>query len=304
MRLYILDRKLRPLPIGVSGELYVGGIGVGRGYLNDIQRTAEAFVTDPFSDEAGMRLYKTGDLARYLPDGNIEFLGRVDHQVKIRGYRIELGEIEALLRQYSGVQDVVVIVREDIPGDKSLAAYVVTSTDITSNGLRNYLKEKLPDYMIPAAFVLLESLPLTPNGKVDRRALPVPEYSRSERDENFVAPTLPIHQQLRQIWEELLDARPIGIQDNFFDLGGHSLLVVRLIDRIEQVFGKKIELATLLASPTIEQMANALEHPEEIKSASIAEAVQAGNSKRPPFEHRSWLSSIKTLLTRPRSLGS
>jgi aryl carrier-like protein len=263
----------------------------------------EQKICDPFSDEAGMRLYKTGDLARYLPDGNIEFLGRIDHQVKIRGYRIELGEIEALLRQHASVQDVVVIVREDVPGDKSLVAYVVTSNDITSNGLRNSLKEKLPDYMIPAAFVLLEALPLTPNGKVDRRALPVPEYSRSERDENFVALTLPIHQQLRQIWEELLDARPIGIQDNFFELGGHSLLVVRLIDRIEQVCGKKIQLATLLAGPTIEQMAHALAQVQEIGAESGPGAVRTGTSKPPFSERGSLLSAVKTLWTRSRSSG-
>jgi amino acid adenylation domain-containing protein len=296
MRLYILDRKLRPLPTGVSGELYVGGIGVGRGYLNDVQRTTEAFVADPFGNEPGMRLYKTGDLARYLPDGNIEFLGRIDHQVKIRGYRIELGEIEALLRQHSSVQDIVVIVREDIPGDKSLVAYVVTSPGVTSNDLRSYLKEKLPDYMVPAAFVLLESLPLTPNGKVDRRALPAPEYNGlargSERDESFVAPTLPVHQQLVQIWEELLDVRPIGIRDNFFELGGHSLLAVRLIDRMKQVWGKKIPPAILLAGPTIEQLATVLLEQEE------------SDSRQPLFsEHKPLLSSFKTIWTRSRSSG-
>ena len=298
MQLYILDRKLRPLPIGVNGELYVGGVGVGRGYLNDVQRTAEAFVANPFSDEPAMRLYKTGDLARYLPDGTIEFLGRIDHQVKIRGYRIELGEIEALLRQHSSIQDVVVIVREDTPGNKSLVAYVVTSSAVTSNDLRHYLKEKLPDYMVPAAFILLESLPLTPNGKLDRRALPSPEYGRSEQDENFVSPVLPVHQQLIEIWEELLEARPIGIRDNFFELGGHSLLAIRLVDRMEQVWGKKIPPATLLAGATIEQLADFLVQPE---ANAAPEAVQTANSKRSSSASLPLLSAIKTLWGKSRS---
>jgi len=274
---------------------------VGRGYLHDVERTAEAFVPDPFSREPGARLYKTGDLARYLSDGTLVFLGRVDHQVKIRGNRIELGEIEALLRQHSDVQDAVVIVCEDTPNDKFLVAYIVTSTDITSNSLRTYLKEKLPDYMVPAAFVLLESLPLTPNGKVDRRALPAPEHSRPEREESIVAPTLPVHQQLIQIWEELLDVQPIGIRDNFFELGGHSLLAVRLIDRIEQVWGKKIPATTLLAGATIEQLADILVQPEEM--SFVAGAVQTENSKRPSSERGPLLSSIKTLWTRSRSLS-
>jgi amino acid adenylation domain-containing protein len=301
MRLYILDGKLRPLPIGVSGELYVGGIGVGRGYLNEPQRTAEAFLPDPFSTEAGARLYKTGDLARYLPDGNIEFLGRVDHQVKIRGYRIELGEIESLLRQHSTVQDVVVVVREEIPGDKSLVAYVVTSHGGTETDLRNYLKERLPNYMVPTAFVLLESLPLTPNGKVDRRALPAPEHERLEQNEGFVAPTLPTHQQLIQIWEELLEVRPIGIRDNFFDLGGHSLLALRLISRIEQVFSKKISPNTLLADPTIEQLAHVLTQSGETSAVNGNGTVRSGNPGRSSSEHGSLLSSIKTIWTRSRS---
>ena len=301
IRLYILDRKLRPVPIGVSGELYVGGVGVGRGYLNDPQRTAEAFVADPFSDEPGMRLYKTGDLVRYLSDGNIEFLGRIDHQVKIRGYRIELGEIEALLRQHSYVQDVVVIVREDTPGDKFLAAYVVTSGNGTGNELRNYLKEKLPDYMVPAAFVLLGSLPLTPNGKVDRRALPAPEYRVSERDQVFVAPTLAVHQQLLQIWEELLEVRPIGIRDNFFEIGGHSLLAARLADRIEQVFGKKIPATTLLADPTIEQLAHLLTQSEEANTTTGPGPNQTGNPRRSFSKRGPLLSSIKGVWTRSRS---
>ena len=289
MRLYVLNRKLQPLPVGVDGELYVGGVGVGRGYLNDVQRTAEAFVDDPFVNEPGMRLYKTGDLARYLPHGNIEFLGRIDHQVKIRGYRIELGEIEALLRQHLRVQDALVIVYEVSPGNTSLIAYVVTSNDVTGNDLSRYLNEKLPDYMVPAAFVQLESLPLTPNGKVDRRALPAPEFGMSEQAVNFVAPTLPVHQALIQIWEELLEARPIGIRDNFFELGGHSLLAIRLVDRIEQIWGKKISPATLLSGATIERLAVALMGEAKADTLPPLLEVQAGGSRRPFFYlHGQW----------------
>ncbi len=333
MQLYVLDRQLHPVPIGVNGELYAGGIGIGRGYLNDPQRTAEAFVPDPFvgarsiapqiapvgadisytspvdrtqsdlTSQSGERLYKTGDLVRYLSDGSIEFLGRVDHQVKIRGYRIELGEIEALLRQYSNVQDVVVIVREDTSGNKSLVAYIVTSSDVTDNELRNYLKQKLPDYMIPAAIVLLESLPLTPNGKVDRRALPAPEYDRFERNGGFVAATQPIHQQLVAIWEELLEVRPIGITDNFFDIGGHSLLVVRLLDRIEQVFGRKVPSPMLLADPTIEQLAQVLGQAEEnLATVGHTEAkVVEESSIHTVAKEKPILASIKAIWKRPRS---
>lgn len=280
MRLYILDRQRRPLPIGVSGELYVGGIGVGRGYLNDPQRTADAFLADPFSDETGARLYKTGDLARYLPDGNIEFLGRIDYQVKIRGYRIELGEIEAILRQHPDVKDVIVVAREDTPGQSYLAVYVATFSSMTSQVLRLYLKENLPDYMVPAVFTFLDALPLTSNGKVDRRALPIPELSQSTSQDSFTKSLSPVHQQLVQIWEELLDVRPIGIQDNFFDLGGHSLLAVRLVGRIEQIWGERISSTALLNCATIEQLALLLEQKE---AHTVPEAVHREKRRRTLF---------------------
>jgi len=307
IRLYVLDRRLRPLPVGVSGELYVGGVGVGRGYLNDARRTAEAFVPDPFCDRPGARLYRTGDLVRYLTDGNIEFLGRVDHQVKIRGYRIEPGEIESLLRQHASVQDVVVVVREDSPGNKTLVAYVVTSGGATGDELRAYVKDKLPDYMVPSAFVLLDALPLTPNGKVDRRALPAPDYGRLQQNDDFVAPVSPLQHQLVQIWEELLETRPIGIRDNFFDLGGHSLLVVRLFDRIEQVTGKKLALATLLAGPTIEQLAEALVHASgengEHGSAPTNGAGPAKKRKQASSRRGQLLSSLRLIRVKPDSSG-
>ncbi|HJT57684.1 MAG TPA: amino acid adenylation domain-containing protein, partial [Ktedonobacteraceae bacterium] len=223
-QLYVLDRRLRPMPIGGVGELYVGGVGVGRGYLGDPQRTAEAFVPDSFigtrfiASQHGARLYKTGDLARYRPDGTLEFLGRVDHQVKLRGYRIELGEIESLLGQHEAVRDAVVVAREDVEGDKRLVAYVVLHTDqaISPEELLHFLKEKLPDYMIPSACVLMESLPLTANGKLDRRALPVPDESRPVLGVEYIAPRTPIEEQLAAIWSEILGLEHIGIEDDFF----------------------------------------------------------------------------------------
>jgi acyl carrier protein len=262
--------------------LYVGGAGVGRGYLHDEQRTTQSFIPDPFSSEAGARLYKTGDLARFLPDGTLEFLGRLDHQIKMRGYRIELGEIEMVMKHHPDVRDVVVVAREDVPGDKRLVAYVVLydNRPITVSDLQNHLVKQLPDYVIPSAFVLLEVLPLNVNGKIDRHALPAPVEVRSEVNENFVAPTLPIHQQLQLIWEELLDTRPIGITDNFFDLGGHSLLAARLVSRVEQDWGKKIPLDALLADATIEQLANVIMQPEKTTLAKSTQELSPGEKIR------------------------
>ncbi|HZS77077.1 MAG TPA: amino acid adenylation domain-containing protein [Ktedonobacteraceae bacterium] len=259
-QVYLLDRFLNVVPIGVPAELYIGGAGLARGYLNRPELTAQKFIPHPFSSSPGARLYKTGDLARFLPTGDIEFLGRIDHQVKIRGYRVELGEVEAVLRKHPYLQEALVLAREDVTGSKSLVAYVVPRHDVvlTGSDLRHFMREQLPDYMVPSAFVLLEALPLTPGGKVDRRALPAPDNGRSDLAEGFAVPTSPVHQQLVQIWEELLGVRPIGIRDNFFELGGHSLLAVRLVDRIEQVWGKKVSAATLLAGPTIEQLSMVL----------------------------------------------
>jgi surfactin family lipopeptide synthetase A len=264
-QVYILDSHLQPVPIGVVGELYLGGDGLARGYLRRPGLTAERFIPNPFSQQPSVRLYKTGDLSRYLPDGNIEFLGRIDHQVKIRGFRIELGEIETILRQHPQVREAVVVAREDTPGDKRLVAYAIPTQGQrpANKNLRSFLKEKLPEHIIPSSLVLLDTLPLTSNGKIDRRALPAPQSARSTEEETSVAPTLPVHYQLVKIWEELLDARSIGIGDNFFYLGGHSLLAARLVVQIEQVFGKKIPLATLFAGPTIEHLASALQGQED-----------------------------------------
>jgi amino acid adenylation domain-containing protein len=271
---YILDRHLQPVPIGIPGELYIGGPGLAKGYLNRPELNAERFIPNPFSHEKEARLYKTGDLVRYLPDGNIEFVGRIDNQVKIRGFRIELGEIEAVLGQHPAVQHTAVIVRQDTPGDKRLVAYVVPNQDqvTTVSELRDFLKDKLPNYMIPAAFVMLEVLPLTPNGKVNRRALPAPDQIRQELEATFVAPRNELESQLIQIWEEILNVKPIGIKDNFFDLGGHSLLAVKLFAQIEKKFGKQLPLAILFQSGTVEALATVISPKQKVLENQVSNA--------------------------------
>ncbi len=281
---YLLDASGTLVPVGMTGELHIGGSLLARGYLNRPELTAERFIADPFSQQPHARLYKTGDVARYRADGTIEFLGRMDHQVKLRGFRIELGEIEAALRQHPAVRETIVVIQEDTPGERYLVAYVVPKGEtVESNLLWNYLKQKLPAYMVPTAFVQLESLPLMSNGKVDRRALPVSKVNKSAIKETFVAPEHKVHQQLVQIWEELLNVQPIGIKDNFFFLGGHSLLAARLVSRIEQIFGKRIPLTTLFTGPTIEQLANALQDDEDLDLQAPLVAVQQGGSRRPFF---------------------
>ena len=260
-QIHILNSFLHPVPIGVQGELHIGGAGVARGYLNRPELTAEKFIPDPFSAAPGARLYKTGDLARYRPDGNIEFLGRADHQVKIRGFRIELGEIEAALGQHPAVREAVVLAQEDAAGEKRLVSYVVADREPlpTTTDLRNFLKEKLPEYMVPAVFVLLDALPLMPNGKVDRRALPAPDRSRPDLDKAFVAPRTPTEELLAEIWAQLLDIERVGIHDNFFDLGGHSLLATQLVSRMREAFQVEIPLRRLFEVPTVAGLAESIE---------------------------------------------
>ncbi len=299
-QLYILDALLQPVPMGVAGELYVGGVGVGRGYLNDPELTQRSFIPNPF--DRG-RMYKTGDKARYLPDGNIEFLGRLDDQVKVRGFRIELGEIEAVLTRHPQVETAVAIVREDTPNNQHLIAYVVPGThpypsqegihppsqagiispshEGIKSELREFLKQQLPDYMRPSAFILLESIPLTPNGKVDRRALPAPDLQLS-LNANFVPPRTAIELQLMQIWEEVLHVHPIGIRDNFFDLGGHSLLAVTLTAKIQQHFDRQISLAALFQGGTIEELAVMLAAQPDTSISSTIIPLQPHGTK-PPF---------------------
>ncbi len=260
-QIYLLDKKLQPVPSGLPGEVHIGGLGLARGYLNRPELTAEKFISNPFSDDPEARLYKTGDLACYLPDGNLKFLGRADHQVKIRGYRIELGEIEAFLRQHSAVQKAVAMVREDRPNDKRLVVYVVPDAkqDIKVGHLRHYLKQKLPDYMVPSAFISLDALPMTPNGKVDRGVLPMPDATRPELPKFFVAPEGPIEERLAEMWQEVLGLNKVGVHDDFFELGGHSLIAARLFSKIERAFGRQLPLATLFHAPTIAQISTIIE---------------------------------------------
>ncbi len=298
-RIYILGKNLQPLPVGIAGDLYVSGPGLARGYLNRPEITAEKFVSDPFSTEPGARMYKTGDLARYLASGEIEFAGRTDDQVKIRGYRVELEEIEAVLGSHPGVREVVVIARENASGEKNLVAYVVPSREQvpTASELRSYLKQKLPHYMVPSAFVLLEAMPKTPNGKVDKRAMPAPKQSDFAETQEYVAPTDELETQLTKIWETVLDKTPIGIRDNFFELGGHSLLAARLMHRIEQSIGQRLPLAALLQAPTIEQLSGLLRQEQWSSSWSSLVAIQAEGS-RPPFFLCSWSRGKRSWLPR------
>ena len=284
-QIYILDKHLQPVPIGVPGELHIGGAGLARGYLNRPQLTQEKFIPNPFSTNPSSRLYKTGDLARYLPDGNIEYLGRIDHQVKVRGFRIELGEIEAVLNQHPSVHSVVVTTRVDTLGHQRLVAYIVPQehTAPTISELRQFLKTKLPEYMVPNAIVMLESLPLTPNGKVDRRALPSPDTNNLAMQASFIPPQDIVEQKLAQLWAEVLQVYPVGVKDNFFDLGGHSLLAVQLMARIEQQFKKNLPLATLFQNSTIEQLATTLRQPINDLNWSPLVPIQVNGSKRPFF---------------------
>jgi thioesterase domain-containing protein/acyl carrier protein len=275
--IYILDQQSNPVPIGVPGHLHIGGAGLARGYMNRPDLTAERFVSDPFSAEPEARMYKTGDLARYRPDGNIEFLGRTDDQVKIRGFRIELGEIEATLGQHPAVREVVVLAREDASGEKQLVAYVVA--DSTIDELRRFLKDKLPGHMVPAVLMLLEVLPVAPSGKIDRRALPAPDRHRPELEKDFVAPRDDLELQLAQIWEEVLSVGPVGVRDNFFELGGHSLLAVRLFALIEKRLGKKLPLAAVFQGATVEQLAGVLRQQATSGPRSSLVAIQPDGSK-------------------------
>ena len=292
-QIYILDSHLQPVPIGVRGELYIGGTGLARDYLNRSELTQEKFIVNPFREnkEQGSLsrgtqeklqqsfpsassewLYKTGDLARYLPNGNIEFLGRIDYQVKIRGFRIELGEIEAVLSQYSSVKQVVVIDREDVPGDKRLVAYIVHDQEQVPkvSELRSLLKEKLPNYMMPSGFVMLEAIPLTPNGKVNRKALPAPDTIRTHLEETFVTPRTPTEEVLAEIWTEVLRLKQVDVHDNFFDLGGHSLATTQLLFRIQNTFNVELPLHTLLQTPTLAGMASAIDLVRQVKPTSSA----------------------------------
>ncbi|MBN4003637.1 MupA/Atu3671 family FMN-dependent luciferase-like monooxygenase [Nostoc sp. LPT] len=316
--IYILDRHLQPVPVGIPGELYIGGEGVVRGYLNQPQLTIERFISNPFGTNPNNKLYKTGDLAQYLPNGNIEFLGRVDHQVKFQGYRIELSEIETILSQHPGVVEAVVVSREEQPGDKRLVAYVVpiqqaegtqvTPTEKTHlladeiiankptlsiGDLRAFIKERLPEYMVPSSFVTLNALPLTPNGKIDRSALPAPEASRPELEVSYVAPKTEVEKVIASIWQELLQVERVGIHDNFFELGGNSLLLIQVPSKLQKVFQRDFSLVEMFQYPTISHLVKYFSqesseetsvlrpaHHSESRTASVQRRKQVRKERR------------------------
>ncbi len=280
---YVLDRHLNPVPIGVPGQLYVGGDGLARGYLNRPELTAESFISDPFSAEAGAQLYKTGDLVRYRATGQIDFLGRLDGQVKVRGYRIELAEVETALAEHDSIREAVVVVRQD-SGDKHLAAYVTPRPGCSPNAatLRAFLSDKLPAHMVPSVFVVLDVLPLTTNGKVDRAALPAAATVKTEVHEPF-APQDGLELKLLRLWESVLPGGSIGIDDNFFELGGHSLLAVRLFTQIETMFGRNLPLATLFQAPTVRLLAQVLRNEGWAAPWSSLVVLKNGGNRTPFF---------------------
>lgn len=291
-QLFILDSKWQAVPIGVAGELCVGGAGLARGYLGRPDLTADKFIPNPFSAEAGARLYRTGDLVRYLSDGNVEFLGRIDHQVKVRGFRIELGEIEAVLGEHPNVLDTVVLAREDIPGDVRLVGYLVTQpgVDLKTTDLRNYLRERLPEYMVPSFFIMLDEFPLTPNNKVDRKAMPAPDQSRPDLESEYVEPRTETEQKLAAICAELLNIEKVGVYDSFFDLGGHSLLATQFMSRLRNTFDVELPLRVIFEKPRIADLAEDIEQKKILGETQ----QQAPAIKRVSREaHRVSLSDIQ-----------
>lgn len=305
-QIYVLDEQLRQVPIGETGEMYIGGAGLAKGYLNRPDLTAEKFIRHPFSSNPEARLYRTGDLVRYRPDGRLEFVGRSDQQVKIRGYRIELSEIEVLLSQHPAIKEAVVVAQEDAVGEKRLVAYVTFQPDASATiaELQQLLQQQLPSYMIPSTFMFLIEMPVTTNGKVDRRALPAPDPQRS-LEAPFVEPTTLIQKQLTEIWEDLLNVHPVGIRDNFFLSGGHSLLAARMLEKLAQVFGKKIAPETLFAGPTIEQLALFLtEETQATTSLTPMIALQKDGRQRPFFFlHGDWTGGAFYCFTLAKAFG-
>jgi amino acid adenylation domain-containing protein len=285
-QVYVLDRNKQPVPIGIVGELYLGGAGLARGYLNRPDLTAEKFIPNPFSKEPGARLYRTGDLARYLPDGQIEFRGRSDFQVKVRGFRVELGEIEAALLSHSAVREAVVTAVGEFQNINRLVAYVVLNENHGAqvSDLRSFLHKRLPEYMIPSAFLVLDKLPLTSNRKVNRRALPVPDEIRPELIVTLQPARDDLEVKLTQIWEDVLQVHPIGVKDNFFDLGGHSMLALNLLAQLRGIFNHDLRLSMLMKAPTIESLAAALrQYRGGGAQKSSLVTINQGGSKRPIF---------------------
>jgi len=288
-RVYVLDGEGEPVPVGLVGELYIGGAGVARGYLQRAELTAERFVPDPFSGEAGSRLYRTGDLVRWTETGELEFVGRLDTQVKIRGYRIELGEIETRLLEHEVVREAVVVAREESGGEKRLVAYYTVGArgsgreaeGVSAEQLRGYLKESLPDYMVPAALVELEQMPLTPNGKIDRKLLPKPEGVLRRQGLTYVSARNELENQVAEVWQRLLQLDRVGIHDNFFDLGGHSLLLARVHAELQQVLSRKLSIVDLFRHPTIADFAEFLSQgaSDSVMTEAVAEKLEAGKAR-------------------------
>jgi len=310
-QLYIVDSELHTVPIGVPGELLIGGIGLAQGYFRRPELTAERFIPDPFGAKPGARLYRTGDVARFLADGSIEFLGRNDQQVKLRGFRIEPGEIEAVLRQHPGISDAVVVVRKESSGEQRLVSYLVPkqpaasdsdvesrstsfyrqlfthdSTELKSTGgtsqpaageFRRYLQERLPDYMVPSAFVMIDALPLTSNGKVDRPALPDPWRLDSSSRSAYIAPRSALEKTIAQLWQEVLHVEKVGVHDNFFDLGGHSLLLVSVQSKLREALSRDLPIVEMFKHPTISSLAEYLS--QERGSSSAAERIDDRKEK-------------------------
>jgi acyl-coenzyme A synthetase/AMP-(fatty) acid ligase/acyl carrier protein len=271
---YVIDRNRKIVPIGVMGELYVGGDGVARGYLNNPELTAQRFIVNPLKEDE--RLYCTGDKVRWLKDGKLEFSGRCDHQVKIRGFRIELGEIESLLIKYPGVADTAVLAREDVPGEKRLVGYFVAvdkSEKFAVNELREFLEQRLPGYMVPSAFVEMEVLPLTPNGKINRKALPAPERSRQETGVEYIAPRTDTEETLVKIWCDVLHFDRIGMGDDFFQLGGHSLLATQVISRLRDEFKIELPIRSIFESPIAASLAEVVDNKISIKSENDNDTI-------------------------------
>ncbi len=305
-QIHILDRNLETVPIGISGELHINGAGLARGYLNRPALTAEKFIPNPLSENPNDRLYKTGDFARYLPNGNIEFIRRIDHQVKIRGFRIELGEIEAVLNKHSSIQNVIVIDREDVPGDKRLIAYFTSSQadaatpSITE--LREFMEEKLPNYMIPSSFIVIDNFPLTLNGKINRRALPTPKNHSLQQEKAFVPPRTPVEMQITAIYIKVLNLDKVGIDDNFFEMGGNSLLAVHLVMKLQKAFFIELSLKEIFNTPTIEGLANIIEIIKKQGSYNSKKAIDfnAETVLDPKIHPTNQL--IEESLTKPRNI--
>ncbi|HEV2862461.1 MAG TPA: amino acid adenylation domain-containing protein [Pyrinomonadaceae bacterium] len=302
---YLLDERLQPVPVGVPGQIYVGGLGVARGYLKHPGLTAEKFIPHPFADEPGQRLYRTGDLARFLPDGNVVFLGRMDRQVKLRGYRIELGEIEVELSGHEAVRRAAVVEREDASGDRRLVAYVVADPERVpaSQTLRDHLKSRLPEYMIPAAFVFLDALPLTRNGKLDRHALPPPDGARPGPSGDYVAPGTKLERALAEVWREVLGVERVGSRDNFFELGGDSLRAALLINRLTEWLGDFVYVVALFEAPTVASLAEYLtaHYPEAVARAVGVDEVETkttggGRGELPRAVNASALARVRELV--------